>query len=261
MTEEKVKVYPISEIFTSPQGEGQFAGCMMTFIRLAGCSVGKPYPKERYQSQQMQTSVGLEDISPEFPIYVEECHTWDGRGFPCDTDYRVKERLTCNQIVERIPSNVEHICITGGEPFIHNLVPLAMVVANNKKKIHIETSGTVHLHKAFPSLDQLVGIAGGVHIIQSEIWITVAPKLGLLTEMAERANEIKVLVDEHFDPTKLPSEVLKHPLVYLMAINYEFTVKPENMKLVMKWHKQYPQWRIGLQLHKVLEQYIGERVR
>ena len=250
------KIYPVSEVFTSPQGEGNFAGAMMTFIRLAGCSVGKPYPKERYQPREEQTWVGLEDMPAEFPIYVEQCHTWDGRGFPCDTDYRVKERLTCNQIIEQVPDDVEHICITGGEPFIHNLVPLAMTAFDNKKEIHIETSGTVPLKKAFPTTDARVS-----HSIQADIWITVAPKLGLLTEMVERANEIKILVDEQFDPEKLPLSVLRHPLVYLMAINYEFRVKPDNMKLVMKWHQEFPKWRIGLQLHKVLEQYIGEHVR
>src|SRR5271155_1867576 len=107
------KLYPIAEIFTSPQGEGQYCGTMMTFIRLAGCSVGKPFPKDRYYREQ-----------DPLPIYTEMCTLYDGRTFECDTDYRVKERLEVSQILDRIPAEVDHVCISGGEPFIHNLNPL-----------------------------------------------------------------------------------------------------------------------------------------
>ena len=75
--------YPISEIFTSPQGEGVYAGAMMTFIRLAGCTVGKPFPKEKYQSRKDPIE-GAHNI-PGLAVYTEKCTLYDGREFACDT--------------------------------------------------------------------------------------------------------------------------------------------------------------------------------
>ena len=34
MTEGAEKKYPVSEIFTSPQGEGLYAGTLMTFVKI-----------------------------------------------------------------------------------------------------------------------------------------------------------------------------------------------------------------------------------
>src|SRR5579864_2811065 len=79
-------IYPVAEIFQSIQGEGRWQGTPMTFIRLAGCTVGKPY------SAEARKTLGL-------PIYVEKCCDVFGTGFPCDTDYRVKQRLTEGDIV------------------------------------------------------------------------------------------------------------------------------------------------------------------
>src|SRR4051812_2738266 len=95
--------YPISEIFTSPQGEGLYTGMMMTFIRLAGCSVGRPYPKEKYvvlPHCEFKCIGGDPDMghgpncayaksTHVLPIYTEQCTLYDGRTFACDTDYRV----------------------------------------------------------------------------------------------------------------------------------------------------------------------------
>ena len=40
--------YRLAEIFTSVQGEGGFTGAPMTFIRMAGCNVGKQPPKRSF---------------------------------------------------------------------------------------------------------------------------------------------------------------------------------------------------------------------
>lgn len=233
------KVYPISELFASPQGEGLYAGTAMLFVRLAGCSVGKRFPKERYEGPNA------------LPIYTEMCTLWDGRTFECDTDYRVKHKLTAKEIYAQLPKGVMHVCITGGEPLIHELDALYTLAPNDDIMFHIETSGTVSLTKAFKSTPCY---------LNDRIWVTVAPKYPLIPDMIQRANEIKLLVDEDFDPGKLPLAVLQHPLVFIMAVNYEHSVNRENIKRVMEWHKKFPAWRIGLQLHKVLQEYSGERV-
>src|SRR5438105_4871049 len=101
----------------------------------------------------------------------------------------------------------------------------------------------------------------GLAYIHSRLWITVSPKFGVLPEMIKIANEIKLLVDENFDPEKLPIAILEHPKVFIQPVNYEFEVNRENLKRCMELQKQFPRWRVSVQLHKVLEHFIQERVR
>jgi 7-carboxy-7-deazaguanine synthase len=254
------KKFPISEIFTSVQGEGVHTGVAMTFIRLAGCCVGKPYPKERYETREMETFVGLEDMPPEFPIYTEKCTTVHGIEFPCDTDYRVKERLSLPELMERIPKDVERVLITGGEPLIHDITTLITYLWADGKKVHIETSGTV---------DEL---------IDHRVWVTVSPKFNCYLNMIKRADELKVLVNEKFrtdnllymktimdDGTMIQNvdltKLAKTKPVFLQPINFENTVNNDNLKRCLEWQKEYPQLRISIQLHKVLGACIGELVR
>lgn len=98
--------YPLAGdgIFDTIQGEGVLSGLPMTFIRLAGCSVGCPQ---------------------------------------CDTDYRVRDRLNIEQIVERVlalPAR-KWVWITGGEPTDHDIRPLVAVLREHKRLIAMPTSG------------------------------------------------------------------------------------------------------------------------
>ena len=233
---EYLKVFPISEIFTSPQGEGMYCGTAMTFVRLAGCSVGKPFPKERYEQ-------GL-------PIFTEMCTLYDGRTFECDTDYRRKDKLTLPQIFAKVPAGVSHLCITGGEPFIHDLNLFVTWAEDHDMQLHVETSGTIPMKKAFPP----EGKKG------EDVWVTVSPKFNVLDEMINRADEIKLLVDDKFDIKAIPQTVLKHNRVYLQPVNYTHEINADNLRLVMDLHKKFPNWRVSLQLHKVLSAYLNERI-
>lgn len=251
------KVYPISELFTNPQGEGEYAGAMMGFIRLAGCTVGKPFPKEYYQEvNRIYENGSSEKIPPQLPIYTEQCTLYDGRTFACDTNYKMSEKLSVHDIMKRIPLNIAHICITGGEPFMHDLNPLVAAIDHRGATAHVETSGTINLGKAFPSGDPLRN-----HSIYAEdLWVTVSPKKGILLAMIARANEIKLLVDENFNVDDVPLAIQQHPLIYIQPVNGERTINAKNVKRVMELQKQFPNWRVSLQLHKVLEHFIQERV-
>lgn len=236
--------YPISEMFLSPQGEGVFAGTLMSFIRLSGCNVGRKYQKEEYQP-----------IGP-FPIYTTMCSTYDGREFPCDTDYRMKVSLSLEHIFDEIPKGIRHVCLTGGEPFIHELSPIVALAEQRGAMVHIETSGTLPLSRAFSHIE-----GADVNEYSKNVWITVSPKKGVLDEMVERANEIKLLIDEDFDLKAVPTSIRRHHTVYIQPINFEHSVDPKNLRRCMDLQKQHPNWRISLQLHKVLSHYLEEVVR
>jgi organic radical activating enzyme len=125
---------------------------------------------------------------------------------------------------------------------MYDLSPLMVRLIGVGKHIHLETSGTIEFDTV-------------------PVWVTVAPKVNFLMSMLERADEIKLLVDEKFDPVDPFLEWAARKPVYLHPVNGEHTVNAENLKLCRDWQIKFPQYRIGLQLHKAIEHYIHERVR
>lgn len=262
MQEEVEYKYPCSEFFVSQQGEGVYSGQMQQFVRLAGCTVGKPlsrFSKEEQQKlldsypvfagTQLNYSLGLEMPKP-LPVYTEVCSIIGGRKMFCDTDYRVKERLTAKEIAGRIDRGVKAVCITGGEPMMHPLLPLVDEFHRLDKEVHLETSGTIPLEKVFPTFTT-----------RAAVWITCSPKLGALPDVVRSSNEIKLLVDEDFDSKDLLPEILAHDIIYCQPINNENSISIPHLQLCLEWQKKYPKWRLSLQLHKVLEHLLGEHIR
>jgi|SRR5579859_37018 len=215
-----MKLLPIAEIFTSVQGEGYYTGVRMTFVRTAGCSVGRPIPKEEKGA---------------LPVYIERCKTYAGHEFLCDTNFQRKEALTVDQILEQIPRNVKHVCLTGGEPLNHNLSELVAACDSHGIKVHVETSGTVE----FPAY-------------LCKAWVTVSPKFGVLERSITCADEIKLLVDENFDIKKVPESVMKHRRVYIQPISFEHDLDMTNVQRCLVLQEKYPQFILSLQQHKTL---------
>ena len=249
MSEDAEVKYPVAEIFTSFQGEGLYAGTVMTFIRLAGCNVGKRYPASYYDKLVESAVPG---VISDLPIYTDKCTTWDGREFPCDTDYRKKMSLTADEILEQVPAGVEHICITGGEPLLHNLKDIydswikSRPLVMHEPSFHVETSGTR------PVLRWMLDGK-----LRDSIWITVSPKLGFLLEVLLVANELKFLVDENFKEENIEAIASYFDggeLVYLQPINNEHTINKKNEELCKKIIlEKHPTWRMSSQLHKYWE--------
>lgn len=212
--------YPIAETFTSVQGEGVYTGALMHFIRLAGCNVG------RY------VQIGSQDSR------YAECETVVGQKFCCDTDYHKSYDVTARELIERA-GNVEHICITGGEPFLHDLLPLVEEAAF--RMVHIETSGT----RPIPSDPPL------------DAWITCSPKAGFLRENAACVNEWKFLVAEPDDIEKIMHFIATHDVgdeqeIFLQAINDIDKANPKAVDMVLACLERCPDFRLSAQLHKYL---------
>lgn len=108
-------IIPVAEIFESFQGEGPIMGRRALFIRVSGCNL------------------------------VGKCKY-------CDTDFRVREILTPEQIAKRINDYVTFdsldnwVVITGGEPMIYQdkLVNVFELVENPEIiEYQIETNGLI----------------------------------------------------------------------------------------------------------------------
>lgn len=98
------------EIFDSIDGEGITAGCLATFIRLAGCNIRCGY---------------------------------------CDTPYSLKKEdgreMTFTEIIERVKEiGNKHVTLTGGEPlWCDRVKTLIKAIINEGYRVNIETNGTL----------------------------------------------------------------------------------------------------------------------
>lgn len=225
------QLLPIAEEFDSVQGEGAWTGTAMRFIRLAGCNVGELEGKTGVQ----QTKLGEQ--------YRAICTLWDGRKFSCDTNYMKHYTRTSEELLNVAPQS--HICITGGEPLIHDLSDLIGKARRHGYMIHLETSGT--RYPEWLKRDSLIDSR-----LNGKLWISVSPKQDALVEMIVMANELKILVDDDFDPGKLTTQMIAHPCVYIQPVNHEMTVNKHNVERCFELQKEFPEWRLSSQLHKYI---------
>ena len=213
-------VYPIAEIFHSIQGEGQWTGTPMMFVRLAGCNVGKYSSPSDTQSW---------------------CTAFDGNRFLCDTDYHLNSKMGEGQLVDLLQGET-HVCVSGGEPFLHDLNPLVRAFQQAGCMVHIETSCTLPFKLVEPN--------------ERLIWITGSPKAGYQKELLDHCNEVKLLVNDLTDMDQLKeliNSLFEGMIIYIQPINYTYSLDSYNMKLAENLVKGNPaRLRLSLQLHKPL---------
>ena len=106
-------------------------------------------------------------------------------------------------------------------------------------KVHIETSGTADCNY--------------LQLYNFGVWITVSPKKGTRLMAIQYADEVKLLVDKHFDLEKA-DELLDgfRRTVFIQPINEEKEIVRENVLRCLEIQKLRPEWRLSLQLHKIL---------
>lgn len=239
------RTYPIAETFTSVQGEGVYTGTLMHFIRLAGCNVGKYEYDEIHQRAASEDKIVKMAVEDEFRILDKShsiCTSVLGQRFLCDTNYHKCYDATAQELMEKA-GLVEHICITGGEPFLHDLEALIEYAA--ERLVHIETSGT----KPIQWFGRLEGT-----------WITCSPKAGYLSENTEQIDEFKFVVSSPTDIGKVAHFIDEHDIdthtpIYLQPINWVDGINQAGIDMVVAQLEHYPTFRLSAQLHK----YLGVR--
>lgn len=153
----------------------------------------------------------------------------------CDTDFAFGKPMTNEEILEEISSfPCKWIVWTGGEPTLQLTDEIVAFFKKNGYKQAIETNGT--------------------RIIPAGIdYITCSPK-----KHFEKIREIIPIADELRFPIQkgdsLPDiSILPQARRYLLSPIFDnHDIIPENIAYCIQLIKQYPQWALSLQTHKLI---------
>lgn len=193
--------YPLMEDFYTLQGEGIHSGRAAYFIRLAGCDVQC--------------------------WWCDVKDSWDESKHP---------RVPATEIVQRAQESGAPIAvITGGEPLLHDLLPLSLSLRKAGMEVHIETSGSSPLSG---HLD----------------WITLSPKRFKppVKEVYRYVDELKVVVLTRKDLQWAEANAAKCPSSTNLLLQPEWDT-PESIPLILDYVKKHPEWRVSLQTHKFMQ--------
>ncbi len=218
--------YPVNEIFETLQGEGVYTGVPAVFLRLQGCPVGCSWCDTRHTWQCLdQDRVPVQQIMGTSGDKAQWCELGVDELVAHLTDGRFHAR---------------HLVITGGEPCLYDLTPLADAMEQHGWQCQIETSGCFEVKTS------------------DSCWVTVSPKEGmkggypLSMPALRRANEIKypVATEQHIANLEavlasLPAECA--PVVALQPISQ----KPRATALCIEQCIKH-NWRLSAQMHKYL---------
>ncbi len=218
--------YPINEIFESIQGEGQYTGVPSVFIRLQGCPVGCPWC-----DTQHTWAVDSADIIPIIQLRKKSAEA------PTHSIMSVEDLL--DEYTLR-GYNAQHIVITGGEPAMHDLLPLTQTLIARGFSVQIETSGTFAVR------------------CDDAVFVTVSPKINMpgklpiLPSAMARANEIKhaIAMQKHVDELLallIACPVPETTAIYLQPISQQARATELAISTCIARN-----WRLSLQTHKFI---------
>ena len=157
----------------------------------------------------------------------------------CDTQHESGTEMTEQEVVEAVKHLVPRsslVVVTGGEPALQLTASLVDALHEIGKRVAVETNGTLPLP---PNVD----------------WITLSPKSAWLGDEAvpvlTRADELKVLYDGSHDPSAFDSVVATHRFLQPMDTG-NANRNAMLMQQAADYCLQHPQWRLSLQIHKIL---------
>lgn len=208
--------YLVKEIFYSIQGEGFHTGRPVVFCRFAGCNLwsGKEDDRKNAICKFCDTDFMGIDGS-------------EGGKFPSASQLAKKVRQLWPQKDLKLAK--PFVVCTGGEPLLQLDAHLIAALHKEGFKIAVETNGTI---MAPPDID----------------WICVSPKAG--TELLLRSGqELKLIFPQlGAEPEKYDQLDFQH--FFLQPLDNPD--REANRQRTLDYVLAHPQWRISLQLHKIL---------
>ncbi len=193
---------PVMEQFYTIQGEGFNTGRAAYFIRLGGCDVGC--------------------------VWCDVKESWDADAHP---------RQTIAALVAAASAHPgRHVVVTGGEPLMHNCLPLTKALQEAGFKTWIETSGA---HPLSGNWD----------------WICVSPKKfkAPLPEVLAHADELKIIVFNESDFKWAEEHAALVPETTRLYLQPEWSRAARMTPALIDYVKANPRWQVSLQTHKYLD--------
>ncbi|MMZ46523.1 7-carboxy-7-deazaguanine synthase [compost metagenome] len=209
---------PLSEIFSSLQGESKYAGYPTTFIRLYGCNMLCTY---------------------------------------CDTMYAVRGGKFKKKSLDYIMNAVkamrnQHVCITGGEPLLHeNTMPLIYELVERGYTVSIETNGGVDLssHALMRSYIFVMDVKTPCSGMTEKNILSNLDLLG-------HRDEVKFVIADRADFDYALSVLKKFPTIAPVIFSPCFTSNNKStiMKDLSNWliEEKPKNARLGIQIHKII---------
>lgn len=172
----------ISEIFTSIQGEGQYAETPSVFVRTTGCNLRCWFCDTPYTS-------------------------WEPEG---------PQRSWRSVLEEVLDQETTHVILTGGEPLLQpDIVPLSQALRDAGRFVTIETAGTIYrpvaadLMSISPKLSNSVPLAPSKwrdRHLKSQENDAVVQRL-----IAETDYQLKFVVDQRADLIEIAAYLERFP--------------------------------------------------
>jgi 7-carboxy-7-deazaguanine synthase len=197
-----VKFLPLVEAFYTIQGEGFHQGKAAYFIRLGGCDVGC--------------------------VWCDVKESWDASAHPLQS---VSDMVAQ---AKKYPARIA--VVTGGEPLMHDCLPLTHELHAAGFQTHIETSGAYPLSGEWD-------------------WICLSPKKFKhpLKGPIENADELKVVIYHPSDFTWAESYVEKVSPACKLFLQPEWSKRETITLLISSYIMKNPKWEFSIQLHKYID--------
>ena len=154
-------------------------------------------------------------------------------GF-CDTEFTKGIVMSIPEIIDAVKVNAHscrRIVFTGGEPLLNDLSPLIDELNSLGFTIAVESNGTC---------ERPAGID----------WLTVSPKeeAGYAIPKASKIDELKFIINEDSKMVDVLT-LQRHAQHIFLQPESE---KPENIAKCVDWIEEHPNWRLSLQIHKII---------
>lgn len=240
--------YSIREVFDTFQGEGLRAGTRAVFIRFTGCNMWDGNPEHRDRG-------------------AGACARW------CDTDFmpRRGQKMSAHEIANKVeelwPEQAGHpqrwVVLTGGEPLLQVDQELHHVLCDYGFKVAVETNGTVAPKTSLPFDHLCVSpkLKADGSLPDLQIWKAHELKIVLpgavdvgggwrdwqLNEVATMG-EWGAMFVQPMDPTAPDTVEISH----LRGGYFKPDLLQAAVDQCLRWVREHPEWRLGVQLHKVL---------
>ena len=204
--------YAVKEIYLTLQGEGAHAGRAAVFCRFAGCNL--------WSGRDLDRAAAV----------CQFCDT-DFVGTDGENGGRFEHAEDLAQAVAALWTGIGRpfVVCTGGEPLLQIDSGLIEAFHRHRIEIAVETNGTLPLPEGID-------------------WVCVSPKANA-DLVVEAGDELKLVFPQNdAPPERYEGLAFKHFFLQPM----DGPQLQENQQLAAAYCCTHPQWRLSLQIHKLL---------